>query len=395
MAEPARARRFSSIRFRLSLAFASAVFALGSILVGGIYLFQQSRLDDPSIDVFPVVVLGEDGDRRVEYRAPRDEIERFAVERIQTEIDRAALDRLRRGSIAALAALAIASFLAGWVLAGWALRPVNRIVRVARDISTTDLSRRIELTGPDDELRDIADTFDAMLDRLQGGFHDQQRFMADASHELRNPLAIIRTHLELAADGDDDERAHSLSVAEAAAERLGALVDDLMVAARATDPTREAVPVELGELVHAVARDFRPAAADRDIDLLADVSAVVGEPAVVRGDDLALRRSIANLVANAIRLAPADTRVTIELHRLGDRARIDVVDEGPGIAPADRELVFQRFWRGADAGRGTGLGLSIVRDVAERHGGNATLTAEDGGGSRFSVWLPISQRTAG
>ncbi len=386
--DPVRRRRFSSIRFRLSLAFASAVFAMGSILVGGIYLFQQARIDTPTLEAVPVIQVDSDGNAQlIGFRGPRDEIEQFQIAQIQAAIDTEALDRLRRGSLAALAVLAVSSFLAGWVLAGWALRPVGRIVRVARDISTTDLSRRIDLQGPDDELRDIADTFDAMLDRLQVGFHDQQRFMTDASHELRNPLAIIRTHLELALDADDDdERRNSLGRAEAAAERLGVLVDDVMAAARSSMHEPTVGDVDLLALVDGVAEDFGPAASARSVELVTDAD----DEVVIRGDELAIRRALANLVANAVRLAPEGSTVSLALVQTGDRARLDVVDEGPGLAPADMDHVFQRFWRGQNAGRGSGLGLSIVREIAERHGGAATVSAAPPNGSRFSIWLPMT-----
>lgn len=392
LAPDARRRRFSSIRFRLSLAFASAVFALGSVLVGGIYWFQTSRIVTPTLDAIPISVVDDEGNRvLIGYRAPRDEVERFQLEQTAVAIDTEALDRLRRGSLASLGVLAVASFLAGWVLSGWALRPVGRIVRVARDISTSDLARRIDLHGPDDELRDIADTFDAMLDRLQVGFHDQQRFMADASHELRNPLAIVRTHLELARDADDpDERRRSLRVAESAAERLGVLVDDVMAAARSDAESREFVELDLGRLLGEVARDFDPSARARSITLETRIAEL--EP--IRGDELALRRAVANLVTNAVRLAPEGSTITLALDRAGDRARIDVIDEGPGIDPAHLDHVFQRFWRGPDAGRGSGLGLSIVREIAERHGGNAGVDAAPPSGSRFSLWLPMTSRVA-
>jgi signal transduction histidine kinase len=264
---------------------------------------------------------------------------------------------------------------------------------VARDIQATDLSRRIELPGPDDELKQLADTFDAMLARLDAAFDAQRQFTADASHELRNPLAIIRTNVDVAlADprADPDDLRQALVVVKRAGDRMARLVDDLLALARRQEPTLEHEQVDLGVAVTEASDDFVVPAAARNIVL----DRAIGPGVVVIGDRDALKRAVANLLENAVRLAPAGSRIRLATGSEGDRAWIAVADEGPGISPEDQPHVFDRFWR-ADKGRaradgGTGLGLAIVRQIAESHGGQVRLQSKPGVGSSFVIWLPVA-----
>ena len=269
--------------------------------------------------------------------------------------------------------LFVASLGVGWVVAGRVLRPIGRITSVARDIQATDLSRRIELPGPDDELKQLADTFDAMLARLDAAFAAQRQFTADASHELRNPLAIIRTNADVALanpHADPDDLRHTITVVKRASDRMARLVDDLLALARRQEPTLEHEPVDLGVAVAEASDDFVVPAAARDIVL----DRAIAPEVIVTGDRDALKRAVANLLENAVRLAPRGSRIRLATGSEGDRTWIAVADEGPGISPEDQPHVFDRFWR-ADKGRsradgGTGLGLAIVRQIAESHGGD-------------------------
>ncbi|HEX2375386.1 MAG TPA: HAMP domain-containing sensor histidine kinase, partial [Actinomycetota bacterium] len=271
--------------------------------------------------------------------------------------------------------------------------PIGRITAVARDIQVTDLSRRIELPGPEDELKQLADTFDAMLARLDAAFAAQRQFTADASHELRNPLAIIRTNVDVALadpNADPEDLRHTIAVVKRASDRMARLVDDLLALARRQEPTLEHEPVDLGAAVAEASDDFVVPAAARNIVL----DRVIDPDVVVTGDRDALKRAVANLLENAVRLAPRGSRIRLAIGSEGDRAWIAVTDEGPGIAPEDQPHVFDRFWR-ADKARsradgGTGLGLAIVRQIAESHGGEVRLQSKVGVGSSFVIWLPVT-----
>jgi signal transduction histidine kinase len=230
----------------------------------------------------------------------------------------------------------------------------------------------------------MGDTFDSMLDRLEVAFDDQRRFVAEASHELRNPLAVARTNLEFALyGGDEEEVRHSAGIAHQATERMSELVDQMMDQARESLPVTATDEIDLSQLAGWVAADHRAVARKRHLEIC-----VEAEPVRVVGDELALRRAANNLVANAIRLAPEGSVITLSVESNDGIARLSVIDEGPGLTEEERARVFDRFWQGAgQEGRGAGLGLAIVRRIAERHGGNAEVRAS-GAGSRFVVSLP-------
>ncbi|WP_426573191.1 sensor histidine kinase [Aquihabitans sp. McL0605] len=378
-----------SIRFRLTALYSLLLFGLAAFMVAGLYGVLASRLHEENVyrtyrittvrQVPGGVVL-----TPTEVRASYRSVEALANER--------ALSLLRGYSLCALAILFLASLVIGWIVAGRVLAPIGRITGVAREIQATDLSRRIALRGPPDELKELADTFDAMLTRLDDAFAGQQRFIQEASHELRNPLAVIRTNLDVALADPDPDPAELRRVAElvgASATRMSRLVDDLLVYARLGAPAREVAPVALGPLVDDAVDEFSAIAATRSITLLTDVT----QGGVVAGDRLALRQTVANLLANAVRLAPEGSRIWLATGTAGTQAWVTVTDEGPGIAEEDREKVFQRFWRGnqkvARAEGRSGLGLAIVAQIVHDHGGTVTVDGTPAGGSTFTLWLPL------
>jgi signal transduction histidine kinase len=376
-----------SIRFRYTLLYSAVLFGLAALAVASVYLIVSAKLHRYPVSFGPGEVWCNPFTRRCS-RIPvldRQDFQRL----VYTE----ALSTLRYYTFAALAVLFVASLGVGWVIAGRVLRPIGRITSVARDIQATDLSRRIELAGPDDELKQLADTFDAMLARLDAAFAAQRQFVADASHELRNPLAIIRTNVDVALadpDADPQDLRHTITVVKRAGDRMSRLVDDLLALARRQEPTLEHERVDLGAAVAEASDDFLVPAEARGIVL----DRAIAPEVVVIGDRDALKRAVANLLENAVRLAPASTRIKLATGSEGGRAWIAVADEGPGIAAEDQQHVFDRFWR-ADKARsradgGTGLGLAIVRQIAESHGGHVRLHSKVGVGSTFVIWLPIA-----
>ncbi len=381
----------STIRFRLSLAFAVTVFGVGAFLIGGIYLYQVNRLDEPTLQTNPIVFYDTRTDRWVEtdFRLVYVQDSQMAVlDFVEQEAYRVALNQLRRASFGALLALFAASFGSGWLLSGWALRPVGRINAALREISADDLSKRISMPGPDDELKSVADAVDGTLDRLQSAFEEQRRFVHEASHELRNPLAVASTNLELALDSNSEtELRRAAEIAFASTGRMSALVEGLLDQARDGVPDVHRGPVDMRQMVDELAVEFTAAAARRRLSItVAETSEV---DVVLQGDEPALRRAVSNLLANATRLAPEGSTITMGVHVEGQAALVEVADEGPGIAAEDQPRVFERFWRGDAEGAGTGLGLSIVRRIVERHGGSVDLESEQGAGSVFTLRLPL------
>ncbi|HEX6424140.1 MAG TPA: ATP-binding protein [Acidimicrobiales bacterium] len=277
-----------------------------------------------------------------------------------------------------------------WWLVGRTLRPVEGIRREAAGIGEDDLQRRVPVPAGDDEVARLARTLNAMLDRLERGVRRQQRFVADASHELRSPLARMRAELEvdLAHPAGADPGATHRSVLD---ETIGmqALVDDLLVLARHDAGAPAAGPVEGVDLDDVVAEQVRRLRAEGRIEV--DATAVGA--AQVTGDRARLGRAIANVVDNAAR--HARSRVALSLAERDGTAVLAVTDDGPGV-PADRRAeVFERFTRvdGARAAAtgGTGLGLAIARDIVTDHGGTIGFDADHGPGARLVIRLPLAE----
>ena len=276
-----------------------------------------------------------------------------------------------------------------WWLVGRTLQPVEAIRTEVATIGATELDRRVPAPDTDDEIARLASTMNAMLDRLEEAVRQQQRFVADASHELRSPLTRIRTEVEvaLADNGHDDSAAILDSVLEETGE-LHRLVADLFHLARSdagmTSSRREVV--DLDDLVFREARRLRADGYQVDIDRLS--------AAQVSGDAYQLTRVVRNLLDNAAR--HANQLVTIELGEAGGWARLVVSDDGPGVPPADRERIFERFTRLDDARTrdhgGAGLGLAIARDIVDAHGGQLVLT-DDGRstGACFVAIIPSNE----
>ena len=372
-----------SIRFRYTLLYSAVLFGLAAIVVAAIYLVLLMNLRHEPVSASRGLWCPRYGPC----------IRLLSLSEFERLVNSRTLKELRTYSFGALGVLFVASLGVGWVVAGRVLRPIGRITSVARDIQATDLSRRIELPGPDDELKQLADTFDAMLARLDAAFEAQRQFVADASHELRNPLAIIRTNVDVALSdphADPDDLRQTIAVVRRASDRMARLVDDLLALARRQEPTLEHELVDLGVAVTEASDDFFVPAAARDIVL----DRAIAPGVVVTGDRDALKRAVANLLDNAVRLAPASSRIRLATGSEGGRAWIAVADEGPGISAEDQPHVFDRFWR-ADKARsradgGTGLGLAIVRQIAESHGGHVRLQSKVGLGSSFVIWLPVT-----
>jgi signal transduction histidine kinase len=400
-----RPRIVRSIRFRLTVLYSTLLFALAGAALAITYVAVAQTTQPQPITQRIAKVTTPNG----EFLGTANVAE---VSQIEAAVNFNTLQNLRNYSLIVLAALFAASLGIGWVLSGRALRPVGAIARAAREIQATDLSRRIRLSGPRDELRDLADTIDSMLDRLDDAFQAQRQLIDDASHELRSPLAIIRTNLDasLTAPGaTESERERAIAVVDRATTRMSHLVEDLLATARRDAQAMADADVELTALAREAGEEFGSDRVRFRYDL-ADDPHVIGDPD-------ALRRAAGNLLSNAVRLAPEGSTVTIATGRTGSWAWLAVADQGPGIPPADLPRVFDRFWRGATPARPlapaasgpavsapvvlpaakrerrTGLGLAIVRQIVESHGGQVAAWSTLGVGSTFVLWLPAAGRT--
>ena len=298
-------------------------------------------------------------------------------------------------SALALAVLILLAFGLGWWLAGRALRPVHEMAAAARRLSSANLHQRIPLHRPRDELRDLGESFNALLDRLGAAFASQQRFVANAAHELRTPLAIQRATIQIGLGEypvDPDELASVRDELLTANRRHEQLIDGLLMLARGERGLDRVDPVDLVEVARDVLPTLRAEADQRSVELNLNT-----EPVVVDGDAVLLGQLLTNLVQNAIRYNRPGGRVDV---RVG-RSRVEVRNTGP-VVPADAiDDLFEPFRRlhpdRTGSASGAGLGLSIVRSIATAHGGSVTARPNAaGGGLTVRVGLParVSEQVA-
>ena len=371
-------RRGPGLRVRLTLVATGLVAVVAVVMVWlGWMLVGQVAAGVPQLPPdTPVTVDG--------VRVPAGELADALGKSARTEV-------LRVGSIA-FAMVVIAAALVSWVLVRRVLRPLHEVTAAARRLSAESLDARIGLTGPRDEVAELAATFDAMLDRLQAAFDAQRRFVANASHELRTPLAVLRTEVDVTlADPEADvaELRRMAEVIREATRRAEHLVAGLLLLARteAADavPTE---PVDLAETVPIALDAVRAEARDRGLRIRTDLA-----PAGVAGDAALLGRITGNLVENGVRHNVDGGWLTLRTGVEDGHAVLAVSSSGPVVSPETVAELFEPFRRGAGrTGTGTGLGLSIVRAVAHAHGGRASAEPVEGGGLAVTVALPLDSR---
>ena len=283
----------------------------------------------------------------------------------------------------------------GWWLAGRALNPIDRISRTAARIEERDLSQRIDIDLPDDEVGRLAATFNAMLDRIEDAFSRQRQFTADAAHELRTPLALMRSQIDVAltkADVPPRER-ETLEALGDDVDRLTRMAKSLLSLARsdAGGVRLDIETVDLPDLLELLADQYRPLAAESGIALELDL-----EPVTVQADHDQLIQVLVNLLDNALHHSPATTTVTLGCRNAGNVAQIWVADQGPGIPPEHLPHVFERFYRvesgrdrtaSSSPGRGIGLGLAISWAIVEAHGGTIGVASHAGDGAVVEIEL--------
>jgi len=302
-------------------------------------------------------------------------------------------DLLVKGFLA-LVAIGVAGVAGGHLLTGRALRPLHQVTATARRLSTETLDHRLHHTGPDDEVKELADTFDGMLDRLSAAFGSQKRFVANASHELRTPLAVMRTEIDVTL-ADPDATVEDLrrmgTVVRDASSRANELIEALLLLARTEAQAgrlAKQVPVDLARGVPSTL-----AAVAAETERLALQVTTDFAPAIVVGDPSLLERLAGNLVENAVRYNVTQGVLNVRTGSDGRQAWLVVANDGPELDQREIPGLFEPFRRGGverTGTRGAGLGLSIVRAVAGAHGGTVQAVTRPGGGLEVTVLIPAA-----
>ncbi|WP_413227879.1 sensor histidine kinase [Actinomyces respiraculi] len=375
--ERSRRPKRLSIRTRLTLTYSGLVTAAGAVLIALVYVY--TRYVTLRIEVSALV-----GDAAVTPALPTGE-----ATQVDTNIFEL-LGSILRSAVGVLALLVVLSGTVGWVLAGRMLRPLSSMNTAAKHAASGDLSQRLALAGPRDEIHDLADTFDHMLASLERSFSVHRRFAANASHELRTPLATTQTMIEVAlsdprASAEDLRRVlgRVLETNRSNRETIDALLD--LADAQSGRLAREDVDME------ATVRDalglVAPQIAERRLRLSTHLL-----PARVPGDPVLLRQSVANLLRNAVRYNTDGGRITVGMAHLADGVRLTIRNDGAPVPPESVESLREPFVRGEGRGRtrgsGHGLGLAIVTAVATAHGGRLSLSANPTGGMTAVLEIP-------
>jgi len=363
-----------SIHFRLTLWYSAILISLTILLIIGLNIaMHQASIRPPII------------------------ISQFAPgEHTPVEIFRLVtanqLSLLRNFSIIGICCLMVLSGVSIYFLSRKMLKPVDRVSSLAARISSTNLKERINYAGPDDEIKRLADTFDGMLGRLENSFESQKQFIQDASHELRTPIAIAQTNIEVLemdnkATVKDYERLKD--ILKINLERMSTLSEKLLLLSESEQGKTNWSIVDLAPLLTELMTEFKTKGRELGINL---ELATIDQSIPVFGDAFRLKQALVNLVDNAIKYNRPGGEVKISARADDAQVVIEIKDNGIGISQADQQRIFERFYR-VDKSRsraqgGSGLGLAIVKKIAEEHGGTVSVESTLGEGSMFRITLP-------
>ncbi|WP_137988335.1 ATP-binding protein [Streptomyces vilmorinianum] len=355
----------STIRTRIALVYGGVFVVLGGCLLGVVNLLSRAGTEGEAQAIAA----------RVRVVAPFENVTTTTAYRLSDDVSRAAGEQMLMWSCLALVVMAFGAVAVGWWTAGRVLRPVHEMTARARKLSERNLHERVAAGGPDDELKELGDTIDALLGRLEAAFDSQRRFIANASHELRTPLATQRTAIQVGID-DSSEVKQVLLDSNRRSERL---IEGLLMLARSERGLEEREDVRLGAVVAEECETY-------------GVEAATGEAGVVRGSRVLLGQLVRNLLANAVTYnVPGGGVVEVRV----EGGVLTVVNTGPVVPAGEVPALFEPFRRGEGRDRmgpGAGLGLSIVRSIAAAHGGTVSAVARAGaagGGLAVTVDLPV------
>ncbi|MEV0994857.1 HAMP domain-containing sensor histidine kinase [Nonomuraea sp. NPDC050202] len=369
-----------SIRWRLTLTYSALVFAAAAALLLSMYAIVGASI----VTEWPE--LNTRGINAIDAAIAQNQWLQAKEATVQN-----ARDQLLQSAAMALVGVGILALIIGYFVADRAMRPVARMTATAKKLSESTLAhQRIALEGPNDELKELADTFDAMLTRLNVAFDTQRRFVANASHELRTPLTINRTVLEIALsdpEASQDLKALGRTLLEVNA-RNEKLIEGLLLLARSERELAVRKPLDVMEVAQTAVEQLAPFAEEHGVTVSTEL---VSAPTT--GDPVLLERSVSNLVENAVKYnIPENGKVWIRTGMADGALVVQVANTGQHVPAYEVNSLFEPFRRlhadRVESAKGSGLGLSIVRAVVQAHGGNVAAVPRDGGGLVVTIRLP-------
>ncbi|MER7422579.1 HAMP domain-containing sensor histidine kinase [Nonomuraea rubra] len=369
-----------SIRWRLTITYSALVFAAAAALLLSMYAIVGTSI----VTEWPE--LNTRGINAIDAAIAQDQWLQAKEATVQN-----ARDQLLQSAAMALVGVGILALIIGYFVADRAMRPVARMTATAKKLSESTLAhQRIGLEGPNDELKELADTFDAMLTRLNVAFDTQRRFVANASHELRTPLTINRTVLEIALsdpEASQDLKALGRTLLEVNA-RNEKLIEGLLLLARSERELAVRKPLDVMEVAQTAVEQLVPFAEEHGVTVSTEL---VSAPTT--GDPVLLERSVSNLLENAVKYnIPENGKVWIRTGMADGALVVQVANTGQHVPAYEVNSLFEPFRRlhadRVDSAKGSGLGLSIVRAVVQAHGGNVAAVPRDGGGLVVTIRLP-------
>lgn len=361
-----------TIGFKLTLWYVIFFFLIGALLIGGYSLTMQMAHKD-----IPPRFMGD----------PRPPME------IAENVGDSYVNYLNVYSWISFGVLLVLCAAGGYFLSKKMLKPVDKVSALATRISTSNLKERINYQGPEDEMKRLADTFDSMLNRLEESFNMQNRFIQDASHELKTPIAIARTNIEVVEMDENpsvEDYRKLVEVLKTNTERMSRLSEKLLLLSQNQQRIFEYKIININNLIEDIVKEINSYARKCNITMKLDLSKT---ELAVNVDNFAVKQAITNLIDNAIKYNHSRGNVKISTRKNGVNAVITVEDNGIGISKEDQKHVFDRFFR-VDKSRsrtqgGSGLGLAIVKEIIESHKGVISVKSEPGMGSIFTITLPL------
>ncbi len=365
---------FKTIGFKLTLWYVIFFFLIGALLIAGYNLTMGMAQKE-----IPPRFMGD----------PRPPME------IAEHVGESYVNYLHIYSWISFGVLLLLCALGGYFLSKRMLKPVDNVSALATRISTSNLNERIDYQGPDDEMKRLADTFDNMLNRLEESFNMQNQFIQDASHELKTPISIARTNIEVIEMDENpsvEDYRKLVEVLKMNTERMSRLSEKLLLLSQNQQRIFEYTTIDMNCLIGDIVKEIDSYAKSRDVTLTFDLSE---EELPVNGDTFALKQTVTNLVDNAVKYNYSGGSVKISSRKDGQNAVITVEDSGIGISEEDSKHIFDRFFR-VDKSRsraqgGSGLGLAIVKEIIESHKGAIDVKSEPGKGSIFTIILPLHE----